>query len=161
MEPSCSCSRLSRDARRFVIRSGRACRLRAEHRNSEERSRDAKPRYPAAVEGVDFTTPRGLARDVVLSLGTGAWIHEHYSLVISGPTGIGKSVGVRLCTERVSPWLRRRLCPCPRLVHDLALRSPRRAHREWRRAARTPKFAIRNPARPVLPWGTRPPPLRS
>ena len=63
-----------------------------EQRKLAQRLRNAKPRYPAAsLEDVDFTTPRGLARDVVLSLGTGAWIREHHNLLISGPTGIGKS----------------------------------------------------------------------
>jgi hypothetical protein len=47
-------------------------------RKLAQRLRNAKPLYPAAsIKDVDFNTPRGLARDVVLSLGTGAWIREH------------------------------------------------------------------------------------
>src|ERR1700732_2878211 len=72
-----------------------------EQRKLAQRLRNAKPRYPAAsLEDVDFATPRGLARDVVLSLGTGAWIREHRQIV----------VGVRLRAERVSPRLYRRVC---------------------------------------------------
>src|SRR5262249_35911553 len=62
-----------------------------EQRRLTQRLRNARLRYPASLEDVDFTTPRGLARDVVLSLGTGAWIREHQQLLITGPTGVGKS----------------------------------------------------------------------
>jgi DNA replication protein DnaC len=49
-----------------------------EQRKLTQRLRNAKLRYPASLEDVDFSTPRGLNRDVVLSLGTGAWIREHH-----------------------------------------------------------------------------------
>ena len=62
-----------------------------EQRKLAQRLRTAKLRYPASLEDVDFPTPRGLNREVILSLGTGAWIREHHNLLISGPTGIGKS----------------------------------------------------------------------
>jgi len=63
-----------------------------EQRRLTQRLRQAKPRYPgAALEDVDFATSRGLPREVVLSLGTGAWIRDHHNLLMSGPTGIGKS----------------------------------------------------------------------
>jgi len=45
-----------------------------EQRKLTQRLRNAKLRYPASLEDVDFSTPRGLHRDVVLSLGTGGWI---------------------------------------------------------------------------------------
>src|SRR3989442_10576477 len=44
-----------------------------EHRRLTQRLRQAKLRYPASLEDVDFTTPRGLQRDVILALATGAW----------------------------------------------------------------------------------------
>jgi len=62
-----------------------------EQRRLTQRLRHAKLRYPASLEDIDFSTPRGLTREVVLSLGTGAWIRDHYNLLITGPTGIGKS----------------------------------------------------------------------
>jgi hypothetical protein len=57
-----------------------------EHRRLTQRLRHAKLRYPASLEDVDFTTPRGLTREVILSLGTGAWIRDHHNLLITGPT---------------------------------------------------------------------------
>ncbi len=62
-----------------------------EQRRLTQRLRKATLRYPASLEDVDFTTPRGLSRDVVLSLGTGGWIRDHTNLLISGPTGVGKT----------------------------------------------------------------------
>jgi len=64
-----------------------------EARKLAQRLRHAKLRYPASLEDVDFSTPRGLSRDVVLSLGTGGWIRDHHHLLITGPTGIGNLKG--------------------------------------------------------------------
>ena len=94
-----------------------------EQRRLAQRLRNAKPRYPAAsVEDVDFTTSRGLPRDVVLSLGTGAWIREHHNVLISGPTGIGKSW---LASAFVQSACRHGFAAtyvrAPRLLHELAV----------------------------------------
>jgi hypothetical protein len=58
-----------------------------EQRRLVQRLRHAKPRYAsAALEDVDFAAPRGVSREVILSLGTGVWIRDHHGLLISGPT---------------------------------------------------------------------------
>ena len=76
----------------------------------------------ASLEDVDFTTPRGLTREVILSLGTGAWIRDRQNLVITGPTGIGKSWLASAFVESAcrhgftATYVR-----APRLLHDLAV----------------------------------------
>ena len=66
--------------------------------------------------------PRGLNRPVVLSLGTGGWIGAHENLIVSGPTGIGKSflvcalVGVACRRGFAATYIR-----LPRLLHNLAV----------------------------------------
>lgn len=93
-----------------------------EARRLTQRLRKAKLRYPAALEDVDFTTPRGLARDVVLSLGTGAWIRDHLNLLITGPTGIGKSwLASAFVQNACRHGFTATYVRAPRLLHDLAV----------------------------------------
>ena len=93
-----------------------------EQRKLTQRLRHAKLRYAASLEDVDFTTPRGLQRDVVLTLGTSAWIRDHHNLLITGPTGIGKSW---LASAFVQSACRHGFAAtyvrAPRLVHELAV----------------------------------------
>lgn len=55
------------------------------------RLKAAKLRYPAAVEDIDFRSPRGLHRAAVLDLAGAGWVTRHHNLVVTGPTGVGKS----------------------------------------------------------------------
>jgi len=93
-----------------------------EQRKLARRLRLAKLRYPASVEDIDFSTPRGLDRQVVLSLVSCAWITEKQNLLIVGPTGTGKSYLACAFSERVcrsgytAAYFR-----TPRLLQDLAV----------------------------------------
>jgi DNA replication protein DnaC len=51
----------------------------------------AKLRQEAALEDIDYGASRGLSRQVVLELANPQWIAAHRNVLISGPTGIGKS----------------------------------------------------------------------
>jgi DNA replication protein DnaC len=53
--------------------------------------RAAKLRIPAVVEDLDFARPRGLVRREILSLAEAHWVTNHQSVVIVGPTGVGKT----------------------------------------------------------------------
>ncbi len=93
-----------------------------EQRKLTRRLRSAKLRYPASFEEIDFKVSRGLDRQVVLALGSGRWVEEHQNLIISGPTGTGKSFLACALAERAcrrgftSAYLRG-----PRLIQDLAV----------------------------------------
>lgn len=45
----------------------------------------------AALDQVDFAVDRGLRKTHFLELAQGQWVKQHLSLMILGPTGIGKS----------------------------------------------------------------------
>lgn len=55
------------------------------------RLKRARLRQTAAPEDVDFRHPRGLDRAQFLALCSGGWINDRENLLITGPTGVGKT----------------------------------------------------------------------
>ena len=53
--------------------------------------KQAKLRQEAALEDIDYGVSRGLSRQVMLELANPQWITAHRNVLISGPTGVGKS----------------------------------------------------------------------
>lgn len=53
--------------------------------------RQARLKQSAALEDVDYKHPRGLDKQTILELFRAHWITAHQSILISGPTGVGKS----------------------------------------------------------------------
>jgi DNA replication protein DnaC len=51
----------------------------------------AKLRHPAAMEDVNYRHPRSLNKQVLLQLADTQWITHARNILITGPTGIGKS----------------------------------------------------------------------
>jgi len=91
-------------------------------RRLKARLRHARLRHQAAVEDVDYRTPRGLDRALFQRLATGGWIEARQNLIIEGPTGVGKSwlacaLGHKACRDNHSVLYQR----VPRLFADLAL----------------------------------------
>jgi len=63
-----------------------------ENRKLAARMRVAKFKLRSAtVEAIDYATPRGLRKDQVLELTQNHWLRAHESLLITGPSGSGKS----------------------------------------------------------------------
>lgn len=88
----------------------------------EARARTARLRHPASVEDIDYHAQRGLDRVLLLKLCGCDWIRQHRNLLVTGPTGIGKSwiacaLGHKACRENLSVLYQR----LPRLMAALAL----------------------------------------
>ncbi len=90
--------------------------------SSRRRLRAAKLRYSASLEDVDFKHPRGLDRQAVLSLGNCGFIQDRHNLVITGPTGIGKSYLACAFVERACRrGYKAAYVRMPRLLQQLAV----------------------------------------
>lgn len=62
-----------------------------EHRKLTARLKAAKLKLPACVEDIDYRHPRGLPKALVQELVASRWVAAHQTVVLTGPTGIGKS----------------------------------------------------------------------
>ena len=93
-----------------------------EQRKLAKRLRAAKLRYPASIEDVDFKHPRGLDRQQVLSLSNGGCVQSRHNLVITGPTGVGKSYLACAFVERACRLgYKASYVRLPRLLQQLAV----------------------------------------
>jgi DNA replication protein DnaC len=78
----------------FEDRLGLLVEREADARDSRalaRRLKAARLRYPASVEDLDLRAPRGLDRSVIAHLAGAAWVANAHNLIVTGPTGVGKS----------------------------------------------------------------------
>lgn len=93
-----------------------------ENRRLKSRLKKAKLRHNASIEDIDYKTPRNLDKSVVVKLADCQWIKNKQNLIITGPTGIGKSYlacafAQKACREGYSAVYLR----LSRLFEDLSL----------------------------------------
>jgi DNA replication protein DnaC len=95
----------------------------SERRNARyaQRLRWAKLGQNASLEDLDTRTPRGIDRTQLGALRTLAFVADKLNVLLSGPTGVGKSylacaLGQHACREDISV----RYLRLPRLVEELA-----------------------------------------
>ena len=97
--------------------------LHRENRRMERALKDAKLRIGSAyVEDIDFAARRELDRALVRQLATCRWIDEHQCVVVTGPTGTGKTylacaLAQQACRKGYKALYRR----VPRLFAELTL----------------------------------------
>ena len=78
----------------FEERLGLLVDVEMTHRDDKRysrRLRNAKLRQQACLEDIDYKHSRGLDRSLMQSLATCTWIKENHNLIITGPTGVGKT----------------------------------------------------------------------
>lgn len=84
-----------------------------ENKKLTSRLRHAKLKQAAAcVEDIDYGYARGLSKAKVLELATSSWVHLKQNIIITGPTGMGKSylacaLGNKACRDGYSVLYRR------------------------------------------------------
>lgn len=91
---------------------------------------NAKLRQSACIEDLDFRAARNLDRGVVARLSEGSWLNQRLNVLITGPTGVGKTylacaLAQKACRQGVSALYIR----MPRLVSDLQAARAEGRHR--------------------------------
>ena len=62
-----------------------------DNRRTANRLRRARLKHQAAIENIDYRHPRGLDKALMQSLATCQWVSDHLNVLITGPTGVGKT----------------------------------------------------------------------
>jgi len=93
-----------------------------QNRRLKTRLRQAKLRENAAIEDIDFQSSRGLDKAVILSLAQCEWINRNQNIIITGPTGVGKTylacaLAQKACRQGYKAIYQR----LPRLFEQLAM----------------------------------------
>ena len=93
-----------------------------ENRRMLNRLKNAKLRLSASIEDLDFRQGRGMDRSTVMSLAQNQWVKSHQNILVTGPTGAGKSylacaLAQKACRDGHSVLYQR----LPRLLQDIAV----------------------------------------
>lgn len=109
---------------------------------------NAKLRQQACIEDLDFRAVRGLDRALLARLSDGAWIRHGQHVLITGPTGVGKTylacaLAQKACRDGVGAFYVR----MPRLVADLDAARAEGRHR------RVLDALVRKPLLILDDWG--------
>jgi DNA replication protein DnaC len=62
-----------------------------EERKMKRLLHNARLKLNACIEDIDFKAPRGIDKSMILRLATCEWIRNAQNIIITGPTGVGKT----------------------------------------------------------------------
>ncbi len=93
-----------------------------EGRQLSARLRRARLKHNAAMEDIDYRSPRGLDKRLMQSLASCRWVSDRLNVLVTGPTGVGKTwlacaLAQKACRERHSALYLR----FPVLLRNLAV----------------------------------------
>lgn len=82
----------------------------------------ARLKLQAAPEDIDYHHPRGLQKSQMADLLSSQWVHQHHNVLITGPTGCGKTyLGCVLATQACRHGLSVRYFRTSRLLEALSI----------------------------------------
>lgn len=91
-------------------------------RRLQTRLRQAKLRLNASLEDIDYRHPRGLDKSLMLSLASCQWVRDRRNILLTGPTGIGKTwIACALGHAACRGGYTTRYLRLPRLLHELPI----------------------------------------
>jgi len=92
------------------------------NRRLTTRLRHARLKQSACMEDIDYRSPRGLDKSVVLRLADCHWVKERLNVLLTGPTGVGKTwLACALAHKACQSGYTAIYCRLPRLLQSLPL----------------------------------------
>jgi len=93
-----------------------------ENRQLSNRLRRAKLKYNAAIEDINYQHPRGLDKGLMQTLSACRWAQEHLNILITGPTGEGKTwLACALAHKACREGYQGQYVRLPRLLRELVI----------------------------------------
>ena len=84
--------------------------------------KNAHLKLNAAVEDIDYKTPRGIDQSVMMSLIACEWVRRHHNILITGPTGAGKTfIACALTNKACREGYRALYIRSPKFFYQMAL----------------------------------------
>ena len=103
-----------------------------ENRKLHRRLSQAKLQQSACIEDIDYEKPRGLAKAKILELSRSQWLQQRLNLLITGPTGCGKTyVACALAHRACLDGFTSRYYRLPRLWEELKIAKANGTYTYW------------------------------
>lgn len=103
-----------------------------ENRRLSRRLSQAKLKQTACIEDIDFKHPRDLKKSVINELVQGQWIRHHFNLLITGPTGCGKTyIACALAHQACLGGFTAQYYRLPRLWNELKIAKANGTYAKW------------------------------
>jgi DNA replication protein DnaC len=103
-----------------------------ENRKLQRRLSQSKLQQSACIEDIDYTKSRGLIKAKVLEISRGQWLSQRLNILITGPTGCGKTylacaIAHRACLDGFTT----RYYRLPRLWEELKIAKANGSYMSW------------------------------
>ncbi len=93
-----------------------------QNKRLSSRLKAARLRQSACIEDIDLRYQRGLEKALLLQLSSCGWIKDHHNVLLTGPTGIGKSyIACALANSACREGYKSLYLRLPRLLEDLGI----------------------------------------
>lgn len=93
-----------------------------ENQRLSNRLKQAKLKPGCSIEQIDFQSQRGLHKQPLLMLSSSGWVQQHRSIIITGPTGTGKTfLACALAHKACLSGFTARYYRLLHLLHDLVI----------------------------------------
>ena len=103
-----------------------------ENRKLQRRLTQAKLQQAACIEDIDYEKPRGLVKAKLLELSRSGWLQQRLNLLITGPTGCGKTyIACALAHRACLDGFTSRYYRLPRLWEELKIAKANGTYSNW------------------------------